>query len=171
MGVIEDLMAFLDQIQGDPLIYSVVFFIYAIAAAIVLPIPVEFGLFLSPETPFIAKALILGAGKGIGSILVFYIGVNVEGPIMRFCDRWRWARKFVDACQRFVERFRYVGLYIILSVPLMVDTVPVYLFSIFNRDGKALEVRYFAIVNFLAGVTRAIIVYVFFTFLGIQLFS
>jgi hypothetical protein len=171
MGLIEDLMAFLDQVQNDPIIYGPVFFLYAIASTIVLPIPVEFGLFLSPATPIAVKALILGAGKGVGSILVFYIGVNVEKPILSLCDRWKWFCSFVNGCQWFVEKFRYLGLYVILSIPLMVDTIPVYLFSIFNKDGKTLDMRYFALVNFAAGVTRAAFVYIFFEFLGIQLFS
>jgi len=171
MGFIEDIWSSLEQLQGDPIIYGTVFFIYAIAATIILPIPVELGLFLSPETPFVVKALILAAGKGIGSILVFYIGMNVEGPIRKLCDRWRWYCKFVYACQRFVEKFSYLGLYVILSVPLMVDTIPVYLFSIFNKEGKTLNMRYFALVNFLAGLTRAAVVYFFFEFFGIQLFN
>ncbi|TFG55685.1 MAG: hypothetical protein E4H30_06745 [Methanomassiliicoccus sp.] len=163
MGLIEDLWLFfgsiLEQIQGDPIVYGPVFFIYAIAAAVFLPIPVEFGLLLSPATPMVIKALILGLGKAAGSILVFYIGVNVEGPIIRFTERWNWFRKLVDACQRFVEKFGYLGLYVILSIPFMVDTVPIYLFSIFNKGGKTLNVRYFALVNFAAGVTRAAIIY------------
>ncbi len=170
MGIIEDLWSILEQLQGDPIIYGTVFFIYAIAATIILPLPVEFGLFLCSEMPFVMKALILAGGKAVGSILVFYIGVNVEGPVLRLCDRWRWYCKMVMACQRFVERFSYVGLYVILSIPIMVDTIPVYLFSIFNKEGKTLNVRYFALVNFLAGLTRAAVVYIFLELLGWKLF-
>jgi hypothetical protein len=59
-------------------------------------------------------------------------------------------------------------LYVILSIPLMVDTVPVYLFSLFNQKGQ-MQIRYFALTNFLAGVTRAVIVYVIFLYLGVKL--
>jgi len=168
VGVIEGLMDFVEQVQHDSVLYSFLFFIYAVAATVILPIPVEVMLFLSPDTSIVIKAIVLGLGKAVGSILVFYIGVNVEGPILKLADKWKFFKKLVDACQRFVTRFRYVGLYLILSVPLMVDTVPVYLFSIFNKEGT-MDVRYFAIVNLAAGITRAAVVYAVFYAFGLKL--
>ncbi len=53
----------------------------------------------------------------------------------------------------------------------MVDTIPVYIFSVFNREGKVLELKYFALVNFLGGVTRAFFLYVLFEAFGIHLFG
>jgi len=50
-----------------------------------------------------------------------------------------------------------------------VDTVPVYLLSIFNHEGKSLQLRYFALANFLAGFTRAMIVFAIFEIMGIKL--
>jgi hypothetical protein len=47
---LDDLMLFLQGLSNDPVVYSTVFFIYAIAATTFLPIPMEFGLFYSPET-------------------------------------------------------------------------------------------------------------------------
>jgi hypothetical protein len=169
MGFVEGLMAFLDQVQGDTLTYSVVFFIYIIAATLILPIPVELMLFMSPVTPFFLKALLLGLGKALGSILVFYIGMNVEKPILNLSKKWGFFRKVVSTCKWFVDKLGYIGFYLIMSLPLMVDTVPVYLFSIFMKDGGKRDVRLFAITNLAAGITRAAIVYLFFEALGIKL--
>jgi hypothetical protein len=72
--------------------------------------------------------------------------------------RHRFFRGFLNLMRRFVARTRYVGLYIILSIPLMVDTVPVYLFALFNQKG-VMKLRYFAATNFFAGITRAALVY------------
>jgi hypothetical protein len=37
----------------------------------------------------------------------------------------------------------------------MPDTVPIYVYSIFNRQGQAISPRTFLIVNFIAGFIRA----------------
>ena len=71
------LMDFLINISHDPILYSIVFFIYTLAATIVLPIPVEAGLFLSPTTPLALKALVLGLGKAAGASLVFKLGESL----------------------------------------------------------------------------------------------
>lgn len=169
MDLISELMNFLTQISANPLEYSIVLYVYSILAAIILPIPVEFGLFLSASVSIVIKALILGAGKATGSILVFYLGVKVEGPVHSLSRRFRWFKWLVDKMEWLVNKLSYVGLYIILSIPLMVDTVPVYLFSIFNHEGKSLQLRYFALANFLAGFTRAMIVFAVFEIMGIKL--
>ncbi|MCX6653171.1 MAG: hypothetical protein NT137_07475 [Methanomassiliicoccales archaeon] len=169
MDLISELMNFLTQISANPLEYSIVLYVYSILAAVILPIPVEFGLFLSASVSIIIKALILGAGKATGSILVFYLGVKVEGPVRSWSRRFRWFKWLVDKMEWLVNKLSYVGLYIILSIPLMVDTVPVYLFSIFNKEGKTLQLRYFALANFLAGFTRAMIVFTVFEIMGIKL--
>ena len=56
---------------------------------------------------------------------------------------------------RFVQRTGYVGMYVLLSIPLMSDTVPLYLYSLFNAGGKSLSRRAFLVSNFLAAWTRA----------------
>jgi hypothetical protein len=170
MDVIGGLMDFLNQVQGDPYAYSALFLLYAIAATIFLPIPVELMLFLSPATPFFIKALLLGLGKALGSILVFYIGVNVEGPIIRLTQKWSFFRMVVSTCRWITKKLGYFGLYLIMSVPLMVDTVPVYLFSIFKEDGEKHDLRLFVLANLAAGFNRAAIVYFVFLELGIKLF-
>ncbi|KQM12162.1 hypothetical protein AOA80_04005 [Methanomassiliicoccales archaeon RumEn M1] len=156
--VLSGLMEFLIEISHDPILYSIVFFIYTVAATIVLPIPVEAGLFLSNTTPLALKALVLGLGKAAGASLVFKLGDKLESPLDRITSKWWLVRAFTDLMQRFVSKTRYLGLYLILSVPLMVDTVPIYIFAVFNKEG-IMSMRYFVLTNFLAGITRAAIVY------------
>ena len=166
----EDLYHFLEQYSADPVAYAVLFYLYCIAATVILPIPVEIGLLLNPGTPFIIKALILGAGKATGSVLVFYIGTRVEVTVRRW-QRWNWFSWLVEKSELLVEKAGYVGLYILLSIPGMVDTIPIYIFSVFNREGKVLELKYFALVNFLGGITRAFLLFVLLEFFGIHLFG
>jgi hypothetical protein len=165
---IEALLQFLEGLSHDPFLYTIVFFLYSVAATTFLPIPVEIGLFFSPETPFVVKALTLGAGKAVGSVLVFTLGGKVSGGVYNLFSRVWLLRGLMTGMRWFVLKTRYFGLYVILSIPLMVDTVPVYLFSLFNQKGE-MEIRYFALTNFLAGITRAVIVYGFFIYLGIKL--
>ncbi|MBI0584457.1 MAG: hypothetical protein ISF22_09570 [Methanomassiliicoccus sp.] len=168
MDFIQGLIQFLESLSQDPFLYSVVFFIYAVAATTFLPIPVEVGLFFSPETPIVVKALVLGAGKAVGSVLVFTLGGKVSNGVYRLMSKSKVLSYIMRGMQWFVFRTRYVGLYLILSIPLMVDTLPIYIFSLFNQEG-AMNLRYFALTNFLAGITRAFIVYAIFLYLGLKL--
>ena len=59
--------------------------------------------------------------------------------------------------EKLVRRTGYAGLYLLLSVPLMSDTIPIYLYSIFNQEGKALERNLFLIANFTAALNRVAI--------------
>ncbi len=72
---------------------------------------------------------------------------------------------------RFVDRFGYVALYLILSIPLMVDTVPLYVFSLYNdtTDGDGMARKWFAVVNFMGGCTKAIIIFAVFSQFGMKL--
>lgn len=171
MDLVSQFIQILTDIAGNPFLYSIVFFLFSIAAAIILPIPVELGLILSPATPYWVLALILGFGKAIGAGLVFKIGGTVEGPIRKYSERWRFFKKFVDVCELIVAKLGYLGFYILLSIPLMSDTVPIYIFSVFNKDGQALHMKYFMLVNFLAGVTRAAVLWALADMFGIHLFG
>ena len=168
--VLSELLDILTGISGDPILYSIVLFLYTIAATIILPIPVETGLFLSPVTPIWLKALMLGLGKAVGASAVFLLGGKLESPLDRVTAKWGWFRKFVDLMTKFVDKTSYLGMYIILSIPLMVDTVPIYIFAVFNKKGT-MNLRYFALTNLLAGITRSAIVYLVFHYLGIELFE
>jgi len=171
VDLVSQFIQILTDIANDPFLYSIVFFFFSIAAAIVLPIPVELGLILSPATPYWILAIVLGAGKAVGAGLVFKIGGTVEAPIRKYSERWRFFKRFVDFCEWFVAKLGYVGFYILLSIPLMSDTVPIYIFSVFNKEGKALHLWYFMLVNFLAGITRAALLWVLADMFGIHLFG
>jgi membrane protein YqaA with SNARE-associated domain len=166
----QQIMDFLFQYSADPLTYGIIFFIYCVLAAVILPLPVELGLFWNPGTPFFIKALILGVGKAVGSILVFYIGYSIEDNV-RSWQRWRWFSWLVEKSEWLVEKFSYLGLYFILSIPGMVDTIPIYIFSVFNREGKVLEAKYFFICNFLGGLNRAFFIGILFYVFGIEIFG
>ena len=170
MDIISQLIEFLESVSSDPLAYSVIFFIYCVLAAIILPIPVEFGLFLNPDVSILIKALILGLGKATGAFLIFYFGLKVEGPIRRWSLKYDWIKRIMDALERFVLRTRYVGLFVLLSIPIMLDTVPNYLYSVLNKDGKALSAKWFTITNLLAGITRAFVVYAIFLLFDVKFF-
>jgi hypothetical protein len=53
-----------------------------------------------------------------------------------------------------------------MSIPFMVDTIPLYVFSLLNKEGKLLSMRGFVIVNFLAGLTRGTIIGIIIYVLG-----
>lgn len=165
---LDDLMQFLGSSANDPLSFSLIFLIYTVLATVFLPIPVEVGLFFSPLTPIAIKILIMGLGKMLGSILVFSIGLRAGDRVRDWSSEWRWFRELVNGCEWMVSRFHYIGLYVILSIPLMTDTVPLYLFSLFNDEG-VLELRWFAMTSLLAGISRGLAVFIVFEALGIRL--
>lgn len=165
---LDDMMHFLEASASDPLSFSVIFLIYTVLAAVFLPIPVEVGLFFSPATPVALKILVMGIGKMLGSMLVFSIGLKLGDEIKGWSASWKWFNGLVKGCEWMVNKFHYVGLYLILSVPLMTDTVPLYIFSVFNKTG-ALSFKWFALVSLLAGITRGLIVFLVFDALGIKL--
>ena len=167
---LDGMMSFLAQTAADPIAYSVVLFFYAILAAIVLPIPVEVGLLLSPHTPVILLVVILGLGKMVGSILVFYLGLGIGDKIEAWTARWPGFGLLVTKSEWLVKKLNYLGLYIILSVPLMTDTVPLYIFSILNKNG-VFSVQMFAFVNLCAGITRGSILLILLSLFGVNLFN
>jgi hypothetical protein len=75
----------------------------------------------------------------------------------------------VEKLEAYVGKYGYYALYVILSIPLMVDTVPLYLFSIYNKNEGGMSQRGFVIVNFLAGCTRAIIIFIILYAFGVKL--
>jgi len=60
---------------------------------------------------------------------------------------------------------------VIMAIPGMVDTIPLYVFSILNKEGKLMTLRGFVVVNILAGITRAALIYLIFYILDIPIFS
>jgi membrane protein YqaA with SNARE-associated domain len=166
--MVDELMDILFGASNNPFLYSTIFFLYCMAAAVFLPLPVELGLFVGNVHPVI-KVLILGAGKAVGSYIVFFIGVKVDSSVKKLSGRFKRYGKFVDLMERFVGKYGYYSLYVILSIPMMVDTVPLYLFSIYNKEEEGMNQKGFVAVNFLAGCTRAIIIISILYVFGVQL--
>ena len=166
----DHLIDFLTAHSGDPATYLLTLFVFSIGAAIILPIPVETALVLAPEKMlFIIPALALGLGKGVGAIAVFFIGAKVEHVVLQF-GKWGWFKWLLDKSEGFVRRYGYFALFAILTIPFMLDTVPLYVFSVLNKEGKLMRLRWFALVNVLAGTTRASIILIAFRHFGLTLF-
>ncbi len=166
-----DFISFLMGLVNDPVAYGIVFFLYAVAAAVFLPIPVEIGLFNNNVHP-VLLVVVLAAGKAVGSFIVFYIGIGVRKTLKKWSDGTPLTKKIVDSCERFVLKYGYVGLFIIMSIPLMIDSATLYLFSLLNTKedgGRALEMPRFVLINFFAGILRGSIVLAVFYFIGIRL--
>ncbi len=169
--VVEIIMGFLQENSADPFMFGVLFFLYSIAATVFLPIPIELGLFMNPGTSIWLKALILVAGKGAGAFIVFRIGGAMEGPVRGWSERWGWFNAIVCGCTLLVRKFRYIGLIFLLSIPFMTDTVPVYIFSIFQDEGNPLEWRWFVLASFVGGFIRALVSAFLFYVLGFNLWT
>lgn len=169
-SIIDGMMSFLAHTAADPIAYSVVLFFYAIMAAVILPIPVEVGLLLSPHTPVIMLAAILGLGKMVGSVLVFYLGLGIGDKVEGWSAKWPGFGWLVAKSEWLVKKLNYLGLYLILSVPLMTDTVPLYIFSILNKNG-VFTMQMFAFANLCAGITRASILLILLSLFGVDLIN
>jgi hypothetical protein len=69
-------------------------------------------------------------------------------------------KQVVTSFENFIKKHGAAGLYVFMSIPLMVDTLPLYLFSMLNAEenGKrALSKKKFLLINILAGATRGTI--------------
>ena len=167
-----DLINILTQSFQDPLFYSIIFFIYSILAAVILPIPVEIGLF----NPYINPILLIGIlalGKGVGAWIVFLIGTNLRALLKKLNSSTPLLKKILYYCEQFVKKYGHIGLFIIMSIPLMIDSVSLYLFSLLNpkeESGKqALAKNKFILINIGAGVVRGTIIIIVAIFFKIQL--
>lgn len=155
---------FLNLLLGayaNPYVFLPLVFLYAIAIAVILPIPIELSLvapILSQDWGYLAGiTLALAAGKTVGAWLIFLFGIKVEDSIRWWSEKWRFAKWFVDKADLFVQKTGYLGLYLLLSIPLMSDTIPIYLYSLFNKEGKSLERNLFLASNFFAAINRVAI--------------
>jgi hypothetical protein len=179
--ILGQLMDYLQANQTDPLTYLFVFFLFSVAAAIFLPIPIEIGLVWNPGMFFPLKALDLGLGKAVGSIAVFFIPSKIGVAARRLGwhpvaqtapapPRWGWLRWLSNKSEGFARRYGIIAMYIIMSIPGMIDTIPLYVFSILNKERTLMTLRDFALANFLGGINRAFIIFALLEILGIRLF-
>jgi membrane protein DedA with SNARE-associated domain len=166
-----DFINILLEAMQDPILYSIIFIIYVILTVLILPIPVEIGLF-NPYIHPILLIFILAIGKGIGSFIVFEIGTKVRSILKKTSMGTRLTKKIIAWCEQFVMKYGYYGLLIIMSIPLMVDSITVYLFSLLNpkkNGNKAMKRTWFVIINILAGALRATIIILIAYFTNIRL--
>ena len=157
----DDLTDFIDGLRNsDPGTYLLSLFFFSYIAAVFLPVPVETIVAFAPAgIPIAVIAIVSGLGKGLGAMTVFYLGTAIEKTILNY-TKWGWFRWILDKSEAFVRRFGYPAIYVIMSIPFMTDSVPLYLFSLLNKEGKLLKVWWFTLVNVAAGATRATIVLV-----------
>src|SRR6266571_4214598 len=115
--------------------YLFAVFLYAIAATVFLPIPVELLLPLYPGIDPAIKAVVLGLGKAAGAIVVFYVGKKVNPHIERWMGRHDLAAQLLELLEGFVRRTGWIGLTIRLGSPRMSDTAVNYFLSLLNDEG------------------------------------
>jgi hypothetical protein len=174
VDILQFLVDLLRTVYDDPLIYVALVFVYAIAVAVILPLPIEIAL-LFPLLDgrwgyLMGITLALAAGKTLGAWLIFLLGIKVEGTIKFWSKRLRFTDTFVRKARAFVRKTRYAGLYVLLSIPLMSDTIPLYVYSLFNAEGEALRQDMYLIANFLAALNRVAILVVLFR-VGVDLLT
>ena len=129
-------------------------FVYAAAAAIFLPTPVEVLLPFHREVDLAAKAIVLGAGKAVGAIAVFYVGYKVNPFIERWMGRHPLGARILKFLESFVRKTGWVGLTVLLAIPFMSDTAVNYFFSLLNEEGHAIGRWPFIIANLIGGIVR-----------------
>ncbi len=167
MNLIEILLGFMQ----DPIMYSMIFFLYVILTVLILPIPVEIGLF-NPYINPVILIFILALGKGIGSLLVFEIGTKVRDILSKRVIGIPLTKKIVECCERFVRKYGYYGLFIIMSIPLMLDSITVYLFSLLNtknNGNRTMNRKWFFLINIAAGTIRGMIIILIAYFFSVKL--
>lgn len=176
MDIWQTIISFLDllgsilgQYASDPLLYSIAFFIYTFLATIILPLPVEIGLLLSPGTPILLLAIVLGLGRMAGSTVVYYTGLGIGASMRKWSDRWEWSRRSMNLLEQVITRLGYLGLYIIMSIPLMPDTIPLYIYCISNEKDTFKGI-WFSLTNFFAGFTRAFVFLALLSLFGLGFF-
>ena len=107
-----------------------------------------------------------------GAFIVFEIGAKLRQKIKKWSTGTMLTKKIVGLCERFVKNYGYIGLFIIMSIPLMIDSVSLYLFSLLNpqEDKKtALRKSKFILINILAGAVRGCIILIVAHFAGLRL--
>jgi len=134
--------------------YLVSLFLYAIAAATFSPVPVEILLPFHSEIDLAIKAVVLGLGKAVGAIAVFYVGHKVNPFIEKWMGRHPFGARILKFLERFVRRTGWIGLTILLAIPFMSDTAVNYFYSLLNEEGHAIGRRYFVLGNLIGGVAR-----------------
>jgi len=134
--------------------YLLGLFLYSIAAAVILPVPVEVALLAYPQLDTSVKAVVLGLGKAVGAIAVFYVGYKVNPVIERWMGRHAAVARVLAAMEWFVRKTGWVGLTVLLAIPFMSDTAVNYFYSLLNEEGHAVGRWHFVLANLIGGIAR-----------------
>jgi len=137
--------------------YLVALFFYSIAAAVALPLPVELLLFLYSSINPAIKAVVLGLGKAVGAIIVFYVGEKVNPWMERAMGRHPVVARVFKVLETFVRRTGWIGLAVLLAIPFMSDTAVNYFYSLLNEEGHAITRWHFVAANLAGGIVRALV--------------
>jgi membrane protein YqaA with SNARE-associated domain len=135
--------------------YLLGLFLYSIAAAVILPVPVEVALLAERGIDTSVKAFVLGLGKAVGAIVVFYVGYKANPIIERWMGRHASVARVLKALEWFVRRTGWIGLTILLAIPFMSDTAVNYFYSLLNEEGHAVGRWHFVLANLVGGIARA----------------
>lgn len=143
----------------------VLIFSYSVLVAFVLPLPGELVLLPAPAMNLgvsaevsIAIVIVVSAiGKALGSVAALRLGrtATTSRPA-----RWLVRRVFPDhdpetppgRMASFAQRHGYIGMAVLLAIPLTPDTATVYAFSVLDTDE-----RLFAVAAFLGTIARLLI--------------
>ncbi len=107
-------------------------FLYEIGAAVILPTPSELPVLTYKWIPLEWLFLFAVAGKTLGSYVVFFLGDRVKSTnrFQRLAARYAWIRRILEWSERFVRRFGFWAVFVLLSIPGFPDTVSLYLFAL-----------------------------------------
>src|SRR5437016_2191244 len=123
-------------------------------ASVALPLPVEILLPLYPRIDVSVKAVVLGLGKAVGAIFVFYVGHKVNPIIERWMGRHPFGARILKILETVVRKTGWIGLVILLAIPFMSDTAVNYFYSLLNEEGTAIGRWPFIIANLIGGIVR-----------------
>lgn len=159
--------------SSNPLLFGVFFFLYVVLNTLALPLPVELGLFNPSIHPLLLIA-ILAIGRGVGAFLIFEIGGFIRNKTSTLGFQVLWLQKIITALEQFIQRYGYYALFLLMSIPLMLDSVVLYLFSLFNKRKDrqaALARRWFIAITIAASILRGTIILFIAEFVKIILIS
>lgn len=130
-------------------------FLYEVGAAVVLPTPSELAILGQSWAPIGLILLFAVAGKTAGAYLVFFLGSRARRTerFKRLTARYAILQTVLDHTERFVRRFGLPAIFVLLSIPGLPDTLPLYLFALVS-DRPAI----YAIASGLGTVVRFAVV-------------
>ncbi|WP_330631154.1 YqaA family protein [Halocatena halophila] len=139
-----------------------VIFVYSFLIAVILPFPGEIVLLAPIDLGlpnWLTIAFIIGIsslGKALGSIVALQIGdrATTSGPVLGALDRL--GIDVVSISQRtaveVAQKYGYLGLAVVLSIPGFPDTLSIYAFTVIEKDNLK-----FAIATFIGSAGRLVI--------------